>query len=79
MTKRIVIHFEDEAGQILASQISKHKPAIGDIALMCGVPYVVFWRRDSSTSVDFGARPDRAGVEVQEFVTEDIRPMHGQG
>lgn len=72
MTKRIVIHFEDEACVHLASQIRKNKPSIGEVVPMCGTAYVVYGRRDSSTSLDFFARPDRAGVEVQEFSAEEV-------
>jgi len=58
MTKRIVIHFEDETGNLIVSQFRKHAPKVGDVALLNGTPYAVTWRRDSSTSLDFGARPE---------------------
>jgi len=66
MTKRIVIHFQDEAGQTLASQPRKHAPKIGDVVLMTGTPYVVHARRDSATSLDYWARPERqASVDYE--------------
>ena len=71
MTKRIVIHFEDEAGVVQASQFRKQSVRAGDVVLMSGRPYVVTWRRESSTSIDFGARPERS--EAQELSAEEMR------
>ena len=79
MTKRIVIHFEDELGEAIASQPQqKSSPKIGDVCWLNDASYVVIWRKESTTSIDFGARPDRAGVEAQEFAAEDLRPLDGQ-
>ncbi|MEN6549143.1 MAG: hypothetical protein ABFE07_24120 [Armatimonadia bacterium] len=65
MTKRIVIHFEDETGASVCSQPRKRKPSIGDVLLLNGRPYAVLAKRDSSTSLDFYAKPDRAPVEYE--------------
>ena len=61
--KRIVVHFQDETGCAVCSQPRKYKPAIGDVLLINGAPYAVTWRRDSATSLDFGAKPDRRQLD----------------
>lgn len=72
--KRIVVHFEDETGSSVCSQPRKRKPSIGDVLPLNGRPYAVLAKRDSSTSVDFYAKPERRqaedepATEVQEAI-----------
>ena len=61
--KRIVVHFEDDTGAPVCSQPRKYKPAIGDVLMLNGSAYAVQAKRDSSTSVDFYAKPERKAVD----------------
>ncbi|WP_421696906.1 hypothetical protein [Ancylobacter sp.] len=62
--KRIVVHFEDETGSLIVSQIQKHKPDIGGTARLCGRTYVIDRERPSRTSHDYYARPESEKREM---------------
>jgi len=65
MTKRIVVHFEDETGAPVCSQPRKYKPAIGDVLLLNGSAYAVRAKRGSTTSIDFYAKPERKPADYE--------------
>ena len=58
MTKRIVIHFEDETGALVVSQFRKQAPRLGSVTDLNGTSYVIDRERPSRTSHDYYARPE---------------------
>ena len=63
--KRIVVHFQDETGCAVCSQPRKYKPEIGDVLLLNGSAYAVQAKRDSATSLDFYAKPERKTADYE--------------
>ena len=62
--KRIVVHFEDETGSILRSQLMKRAPRIGSVFEMNRTSYVVQRERVSQTKHDYYARPESEKLEA---------------
>lgn len=63
--KRIIVHFEDETGSILCSQLVKAQPRMGAVFDFNRTSYVVQRDRVSHTKHDFYARPERKPVDYE--------------
>jgi len=65
MTKRIVIHFEDETGASVCSQFVKRAARIGDVFELNRTTYVIEREKPGKLQHDYYARPEAKPVEYE--------------